>query len=149
MKNKRKKEKREFILRKFGEKIKNETSFVAVSRLTGIPLSTVKNFYQKGTGGKSNILKICNAMDWVKDEIFTTKEWALINNGRGTEETLEEQLDEVEDLFLGLEEENELEDEFQSLILKMQIVKAFADYLNYEADKLKEKVQRSKEYAEE
>lgn len=147
MTNSRKKEKRQFILRKFGEKIKETISYVELSRITGINESTIANFYQNGTGGKGNITKICNALGWDVHEKFTDEEWAIINRGRNNQQTLEEQLEEADDLLSELDDENneDLAEEYQRLILKIQIIKAFAEYYNFEIEKLIAKTEERKQ----
>lgn len=147
MTNRRRREKREYILRKFGEKIKETISYVELSRITGINENTLSNFYQNGTGGKGNITKICNALGWDVHEIFADEEWAIINRGRNNQQTLEEQLEETDELLSELEEENndDLDEEFQRLILKTQIIKAFAEYYLFETEKLTAKVEERKQ----
>lgn len=150
MTNSRKREKRQYILRKFGEKIKETISYVELSRITGINESTIANFYQNGTGGKGNIIKICNALGWNVHEIFTDEEWAIINRGRNYQPTLEEgientdeELDETEENLFDLDEDTnideELEEERRRLILKTQIINAFAEYYRFESEKLLKK----------
>lgn len=147
MTNSRKKEKRQFILRKFGEKIKETISYVELSRITGINENTLANFYQNGTGGKGNITKICTALGWNIQEIFADDEWAIINNGRNNQQTLEEQLEETDDMLSELVDGNndDLAEEYQRLILKTQIIKAFAEYYRFETEKLIAKTEERKQ----